>query len=271
RRHPRSRLLPRGAAPVLDRLPPHPPVLSLRRGRGVGRGARVELGDGDRCARIEHPGLRHPGPPLRAPRGRGVHPFGGRKDLDLSLGAAARLLVRVVQRNVLGGQHAHVTPESSRARAWCLAPPSPGSARSTRSCTSGETSNRVRCHAGMLSEQARDALAALTTAIDTFPELEEALGIRWRRGMRQGGRSHLAVEITPEQRAAADLLAAELPAETRSDAGTAGLVELLARPGSRVLLAWCRASAWRRDIRLAPLFGRGAAAGTLDRVLPAAR
>jgi len=123
----------------------------------------------------------------------------------------------------------------------------------------------------MLSDKAREALATLATAIDTFPELEEALGVRWRGGMREGGHFHPAVEITPEQRAAADLLATELPAETRSDAGVANLAELLARPEGRILLAWCRASAWRRDTRFAPLLGRASAAGMAEQVMPAAR
>lgn len=125
--------------------------------------------------------------------------------------------------------------------------------------------------AGMLSDKARDALATLTMAIDTSPELEEALGVRWRGGMREGGHSHPAVEITAEQRTAADVLAAELPAETRSDAGVANLLEVLARPEGRVLLAWLRASAWRRDTRLAGLIGRAAAAGMADRIMPVAR
>lgn len=123
----------------------------------------------------------------------------------------------------------------------------------------------------MLSDQAREALATLTTAIDASPELAEALGVRWRGGMREGGHVHPVVEITQEQRAAADALATELPGETRSDAGTTNLVELLARPEGRVLLAWIRASAWRRDTRFAPLLSRAAAAGMADRATPAAR
>ncbi|HTQ48537.1 MAG TPA: serine/threonine-protein kinase [Polyangiaceae bacterium] len=123
----------------------------------------------------------------------------------------------------------------------------------------------------MLSDKARDALATLTMAIDTLPELEEALGVRWRGGMREGGHFHPAVEITPEQRAAADVLAVELPGETRSEAGVERLAELLARPEGRIVLAWCRASAWRRDTRLAPLLGRAAAAGMADLIMPVAR
>lgn len=123
----------------------------------------------------------------------------------------------------------------------------------------------------MLSDKVRDALATLTAAIDTSPELEEALGVRWRGGMREGGHSHPVVEITAEQRAAADVLAIELPAETRSDAGAANLAEVLARPEGRVLLAWIRSSAWRRDVRFAPLLGRAAAAGASDRITSAAR
>ncbi|HEX8794428.1 MAG TPA: serine/threonine-protein kinase [Polyangiaceae bacterium] len=123
----------------------------------------------------------------------------------------------------------------------------------------------------MLSDKARDALATLTTAIDTNPELEEALGVRWRGGMREGGHVHHVVEITMEQREAADVLAAELPGETRSDLGAADLVEMLAKPGGRVILAWIRASAWRRDTRIAPLLKRAAAAGMAERITPAAR
>ncbi len=123
----------------------------------------------------------------------------------------------------------------------------------------------------MLSDKAREALATLTAAVDSNPELEEALGVRWRGGMREGGHIHPAVEINVEQREAADVLAAELPGETRSDAGIAGLVETLAKPEGRILLTWIRASAWRRDTRIAPLLAKAAAAGMAERMTPAAR
>jgi serine/threonine-protein kinase len=123
----------------------------------------------------------------------------------------------------------------------------------------------------MLSAQLQTALAALTASMASFPELEEALGVRWRGGNREGGQFHLAVEITAEQRAAADAVAAELPALSRSDAGVASLGEILASPEGAVVLAWCAASAWRRDVRMAPLLsvaarkGLGAKAATVAR------
>jgi len=124
----------------------------------------------------------------------------------------------------------------------------------------------------MLSAKAQEALSTLTASIATFPELDEALRVRWRGGVREGGQFHLAVEITAEQRGAADALSAELPPLTRSDAGVASLAEIFGQPSVTVLLAWCSASAWRRDVRLAPLLAVGAKKPNLvDRISEVAR
>jgi eukaryotic-like serine/threonine-protein kinase len=92
----------------------------------------------------------------------------------------------------------------------------------------------------------QSALATLVAALAEHPELEEAVRARWRV------REHDAAEIPPEVRAAADVLASVLPALTRGD-DVAELGELIVDQGGEVLLAWCSASAWRHDVRIAPL------------------
>ncbi len=108
-----------------------------------------------------------------------------------------------------------------------------------------------------------DAVSTLAAFLANKPEAdsEEAVRARWRAGERQGA------ELPSEVSAAADLLAAQLPALTLSDGDLPSLGALLAAPGGGVILSWCSASAWRRDVRMAPLLAMAAThAGTSARV-----
>ncbi len=104
----------------------------------------------------------------------------------------------------------------------------------------------------MISTELQEAFTALTTALGDHPELEEAMRTRWRLGER------FAVELPPALLAATDRVALELPVLTHSEEGHAALAELVTGPVGELLLAWCSASAWRRDAWMAPLLARAA-------------
>src|SRR5512140_1752873 len=99
----------------------------------------------------------------------------------------------------------------------------------------------------MLSPKALEALSTLTTRFAEQPELEDAARARWRAGMRDPTIELLAAELSPELRAAADLLGAELAELTKSADGVAWLAQHI----GEVVFSWCSASTWRRDARLA--------------------
>ncbi len=104
------------------------------------------------------------------------------------------------------------------------------------------------------------ALSTLTEAILARPELGAVLGARWRRrGPAEDGDASLSEEI----RDAANRLAQTLPAATQSDPQVASLGALFDEPEGEVLLAWCAASVWRADVRLAPLLAMAAARPSL--------
>ncbi len=108
-------------------------------------------------------------------------------------------------------------------------------------------------------------LEGAISTLASHPDLAEAVSGRWRAGERPAG------ELPAEARAAADLLARSLPPLTQSDDGVAALSARLAAPGGDVLLSWCSASAWRRDVRIAPLLVAAAARpGLRERIAGAA-
>ena len=118
----------------------------------------------------------------------------------------------------------------------------------------------------MLSAPARDALSTLTAALDGHPGLADALRVRWRSEGREG-----AAELTEELRAAADLLGGALPAFTRAEGDTASRAQLLAEPAGAVLLVWCAASTWRRDVTLAQFLSFAARSSSRERAQEVAR
>ncbi len=106
----------------------------------------------------------------------------------------------------------------------------------------------------MLPEQVEQAFHTLTVAIEAHPELEEAVAARWQTGGRRPQRDDGdKAELPKEVQEAADRLATLLPASTREQGGP--LSRVFSGPHGRTLSLWCGASAWRREIQLAPLLG----------------
>ncbi len=111
----------------------------------------------------------------------------------------------------------------------------------------------------MLSPQILDAFSLLAERLADRPDLEEATRWRWRSP------THLPAHVPAERKlaedlcAAADLIGDSLPALTRTEEEVAALGALFNEPAAATLVAWCAASVWRRDVRLAGLLAIGAA------------
>ncbi len=102
----------------------------------------------------------------------------------------------------------------------------------------------------MLSPRAEDALAVLMQALTERPELEGPVHERWRV---RGGLGAASSEVTPELLAAADALGGSLSATARPGEDVGGLAGVFGAPAAPVLLLWCYANTWRRDIELEPI------------------
>lgn len=113
----------------------------------------------------------------------------------------------------------------------------------------------------MLPTRAQDALAKVVAAFAAHPDVEPAVCDRWRAG-RAGER---ALGLPDDLAAAADVLGDALPELTRTVEGAAALGALFSHEASDVLLAWCSASAWRRDTQLASLLEIGMRSGARSR------
>src|SRR5580658_6709073 len=102
------------------------------------------------------------------------------------------------------------------------------------------------------------AFSTLSAALEARPELGAALAAQWRRPGRGSGENGDS-GLSPEVLDAANRLAQSLPAITQSDPQVAALGPLFGEPVGEVLLAWCSASVWRPDVRMAPLLAMAAA------------
>jgi len=111
----------------------------------------------------------------------------------------------------------------------------------------------------MLSPPAEEAFSTLATSLAGQPELEEAVRDRWRIRLRVSAASQHDRVLPEALRAAADLLASELPSLTHTAPGLSALAERFASPSGSLLLLWCYASTWRKDIELAPLLAKARA------------
>jgi|GEM_PF-533523 len=108
----------------------------------------------------------------------------------------------------------------------------------------------------MLSVQAEEAFSTLATSLVGHPELEEAVRDRWRVRVRGSAAAQHDRKLPDALRAAADLLARELPLQTHAASDVTALAERFASPGGPLLLLWCYASTWRKDAQLAALLAR---------------
>jgi eukaryotic-like serine/threonine-protein kinase len=104
----------------------------------------------------------------------------------------------------------------------------------------------------MLPAHAQAALDALAESLLARPDHIGALRARWSAG-RAGANEALGAELPSDVAAAANEVGDALLALARSEGGAVWLGELVAGPGRDVLLAWCSASVWRRDIQMAAL------------------
>src|SRR5208282_4708835 len=105
----------------------------------------------------------------------------------------------------------------------------------------------------MLPAQAQAALDALAESLSARPDHIEALRARWSAGGRAVANEAPGAELPADVAAAASVVGDALLALARSEGGAVWLGELVAGPGRDVLLAWCSASVWRRDIQMAAL------------------
>ena len=123
----------------------------------------------------------------------------------------------------------------------------------------------------MTSGPVQDALATLSNLLRDRAELESAVRTRWAVGDSKRA-PDAEVDLPAGARTAADLLEQALPPLTWSDSNVASLGDLFGTPAGEALLVWCSASAWRRDVRIAPLLAAASSRpSTRDRVAAIAR
>src|SRR6187549_1411446 len=106
----------------------------------------------------------------------------------------------------------------------------------------------------MFSPQANDALAVLLQALTQQPDLEEHVHERWRSRTEA---AH-ALPLSDEVLAATDALGKALLELSLPGQDISSLSSPFAGPSAPVLLLWCYASTWRRDIHLAPVLALAA-------------
>src|SRR5262245_40770973 len=107
----------------------------------------------------------------------------------------------------------------------------------------------------MISPEADDALAVLMKALTEQPELEEAVHERWRS---RGGRLATATALPPDLIKVADTLNNALAALAKPGQDVKPLAQGFKESSAPVLLLWCYASTWHRDIELAPILSLAA-------------
>ncbi|HET7539489.1 MAG TPA: serine/threonine-protein kinase [Polyangiaceae bacterium] len=105
----------------------------------------------------------------------------------------------------------------------------------------------------MLSAPAEEALSALATALIGQPELEEMVRDRWRIRTRSSALAQRDRTLPEALSRAADLLAQELPLQTHGPSDVSALADRFSSESGPLLLLWCYASTWRKDVELAKL------------------
>jgi len=103
----------------------------------------------------------------------------------------------------------------------------------------------------------------LAAALGAQPELDQAVRARWHASVS------IADGLPPELRAAADLCATAIPELSLTEDGFDAIGAMLAKPGAEILLAWCSASAWRRDVWISPILTIAATHPAVAALVPA--
>ena len=93
-------------------------------------------------------------------------------------------------------------------------------------------------------------------ALTAQPELEEPVHERWRT--RQGVAGAVPSTLSAEVLKAVDTLGGALSALAAPGQDVSALGQAFAEPHAPVLLLWCYASTWRRDIELQPVLSLAA-------------
>src|SRR5262245_37588321 len=110
----------------------------------------------------------------------------------------------------------------------------------------------------MLPSDVLDAFSTLSTCLSSRPDLTEKVASCWPAAGRVGPPDAARSDLPTEVRAAADVLARELPKRTRSAGDVAALAALFAEPAGDVLFIWCGASTWRTDAHIVRLLTEAA-------------
>jgi len=119
----------------------------------------------------------------------------------------------------------------------------------------------------MLPTRLLDALTTVVAAVSAHPALEPAISDRWRAGGARSTGEGLVANVA----AAADVIADVLPELTLAADGVSALGVLFSQEAGDVVLAWCAASAWRRDTHLSALLDLAMRSGTRERAQLAVR
>ena len=120
----------------------------------------------------------------------------------------------------------------------------------------------------MLPDNVQGALNTLTDLFSTRPTLVDAVRAQWRAGSGLDANPGLDSHVPEDVVAAADELSAAMPALTASEPQLALLCATFAEPTGAALLAWCKASTWRRDVHMARLLEAAAKESALREELP---
>ena len=120
----------------------------------------------------------------------------------------------------------------------------------------------------MLPIDVRRALSSLALLVASHPNLEEATYACFRADGENEAHRRL---LPDDMRIAVALLSRELPELTLSMDACTELGALFGEPAGDVLLSWCAASTWRREVTLAPILYAGIESPVSARIIDVAR
>jgi hypothetical protein len=100
---------------------------------------------------------------------------------------------------------------------------------------------------GTPTEDLEAAIARIARLLVEQPSAEDAVRARWRAAVPADD------SLPPDVRQAADLCAVRIPQLMADQDGFDAVATLLARPGAEIILLWCSAAAWRREVWISPL------------------
>ena len=120
----------------------------------------------------------------------------------------------------------------------------------------------------MLPDPVQGALNTLTDLFSTRPALVDAVRAQWRAGSGFDANPGLDSHVPEDVVAAADELSAAMPSLTASEEHLAFLCGAISGTAGALLVAWCKASTWRRDVHMARLLMAAAKVEELREQVP---